>query len=243
MFIAAFTSCKYLIRIPFQYTQSVLFHSLLDPSATEMSMTIMSLKANASILRRKDSETQDEANTKEADPVQIVDYPGHIALSTHLETLFYPKSNGNSTTIRGVLVVDSTKSLTDAASLLYNTILTNVDLLQKWELAYKQDGAVLQIMVACSKSDVTNSKNWRRVKIQLRTELEKLRKIASSVDSTDVGSFTLTGKAIDLDDLGKSGLPFIKLSFQSLTCVGKKEGLDTLTAFITRGQILTSIKK
>jgi len=199
----------------------------------------MSLKANASILR--DTETMNQANSKGvSNVVRVVDYPGHISLSTHLETLFYPKIN--STTIRGVLVVDSTKSLTEAASLLYNTILTNVDLLQKWSTAYKKEGATLKIMVVCSKTDATNSKNWRRVKIQLRTELEKLRKIASSVDSSaDDGNESrtaLTGKAIDLDDLGKSGLPFIKLTFQSLTCKGKKEGLDSLTAFITRGQVV-----
>jgi len=225
--------------------KSVLFHSLLDPTATQMSMTIMSLKANASILRqRRDSNTQDH---DDAQAVQIVDYPGHISLSTHLETLFYPnKHQGNSTTttIRGVLVVDSTKSLIQAASLLYNTILTNGALLEKWNALYKKDGAKLKIMVVCSKTDASNSKNWRRMKIQLRTELEKLRKIASSVNSSvDDGldgnrsTSALVGKAIDLDDLGKSGLPFIQLAFLSISCVGKKEGIVNLTDFITKGRI------
>eukprot|EP00555_Chaetoceros_dichaeta_P010987 CAMPEP_0198270656 /NCGR_PEP_ID=MMETSP1447-20131203/45893_1 /TAXON_ID=420782 /ORGANISM="Chaetoceros dichaeta, Strain CCMP1751" /LENGTH=373 /DNA_ID=CAMNT_0043962787 /DNA_START=160 /DNA_END=1281 /DNA_ORIENTATION=- len=230
--------------------KSVLFHSLLDPTSTQMSMTIMSLKANASILRQRDSNNPQDPPSSAASTaaVQIVDYPGHISLSTHLETLFYPKhkhhqGNSTTTTIRGVLVVDSTKSCNQAASLLFHTIVTNSALLEKWNTLYKKTGTKLKIMVVCSKTDAPNSKNWRRMKIQLRTELEKLRKIASSVDSSvDDGvdgdrSTALIGKAIDLDDLGKSGLPFLQLAFLSISCVGKREGIVTLTDFITKGRI------
>ena len=92
--------------------------------------------------------------------------------------------------------------------------------MDSWEKADNE----FHILICCHKSEATNAKNWRRVKIQLRSELEKLKKISAKVSSAsgedslaqDLGvtgkeKFELLGKNIDLDNLSKNGLSKIKL--------------------------------
>jgi signal recognition particle receptor subunit beta len=257
--------------------KTVLFHSLLTApgtsSRTSIPSTVMSLKANIAVVTPS-------STTTSSDKIRIVDYPGHITLSSQLPTLLnpskLPSSSSSSSTVRGILVIDATKPVSAAASLLYDVILTNDALRTAWEMQETK----FHILVCCHKSDATNAKNWRRIKIQLRSELEKLKKISqkvssasgrggdsllsSSQDSTsmsmnmnvdmDMGGdgdggvnqkkFELVGKTIDLDDLGKNGLPMIQLSFLSTSCIagdgteGEGEGMRELKAFVERGEIL-----
>jgi len=129
--------------------------------------------------------------------------------------------------------------------LLYNTVLTNGALLDAWEMSNE----TFHIMVVCNKVDVSGAKNWRRIKLQLRTEIEKLKKISSTVSSVDAKVLEenssekeekrqLLGKSIDLDDLSKNGLSQVKISFLSFSCLNK-DGLEALNAFVTNGNILT----
>ncbi len=231
--------------------KTCLFHTLLSKSEPnpniQMIQTVMSLKANVSILQRRDLKS-DVGDTSQKECIRLVDYPGHITLSSHLPSLLYPTKKSKSVgKIRGLLVIDSTKSVSDAAMILYNTLLTNASLLNEWE---KQGSEILQIMVVCNKSDVKGAKNWRRVKIQLRAELDKLKKISSSVSSSTNSALLLDGNAtnqadkrqligknIDLDDLSKNGLSNIKVSFLSFSSVNG-DGMRELKAFVASGELL-----
>ena len=92
------------------------------------------------------------------------------------------------------------------------------------------------------------SKNWRRIKIQLKNELEKLKKIASSLKQNNVDSemndtnsddsIELFGKNIDLQDLSKNGIDNIQLGFMSLS-TREEDGLQELQTFIREGKMLT----
>lgn len=208
--------------------KSVLFNRLVNEKMVE---TVTSLKANVEIV----------------DGVRIVDYPGHITLSAKLPSLMVPATNGkqSSGAIRALLVVDSTKPLSGAGEILYNSILTNSSFVNEWKKT--KEGSFIHIMVVCNKSDATGSKNWRRVKIQLRSELEKLKKI--SCDSKDKENdlegderiedsrVDLSGK-IDFDDLSKNGVQNVKLSFMSLSCLNEK-GMDEIRAFVKSGEVVT----
>lgn len=222
--------------------KSTLFHTLLthnndddnnESKERKLPHTVMSLKANVSYLK---GDGYDQTKN-----VRIVDYPGHITLSSHLPSLLHPPPKGDKK-VRALLVVDSTKVVSEAASLLYNTVLTNNTLLTQWE----RQNAILHVLVVCNKTDATNSKNWRRIKIQLRSELEKLKKISSGVSSSNGTGLEgdgknkrpLSGKSIDMDDLTKNGLTNIKVSFSSFSCV-TGEGIDAINAFVTQGQIMT----
>ncbi len=223
--------------------KTCLFHTLLSESTDsgdkKMPNTVMSLKADVSMV----SKGRKGDNDAGSDSVRLIDYPGHVTLSSQLPQLLYP--NSNSGKVRGLLVVDSTKSVSDAAMLLYNTVMINGALLDAWEMKNK----TLHIMVVCNKVDVNGAKNWRRIKLQLRTELEKLKKISSTVSSADAKVLEenslnkedkrqLLGKGIDLDDLSKNGLSQIKVSFLSFSCLNC-DGLEALNAFVKSGDVLT----
>lgn len=218
--------------------KTALFYTLLSnvngTKERKIPHTVMSLKANVSYLPEHGGEAENKN-------VRIVDYPGHITLSSQLPSLLQPPSKRNQT-VRALLVVDSTKVVSEAASLLYNMVLTNKSLLEAWE----KESKVLNIMVLCNKMDATNAKNWRRVKIQLRTELEKLKKISSGVSSSSGSGLeeiseekrTLSGKSIDFDDLTKNGLSNVNISFSSCSCING-DGIDAVSAFVTGGQVVT----
>ena len=217
--------------------KSVLFHTLTNPTegSTTIPDAVLSLKANMTIVT---PEKVEESSKKAS--VRLVDYPGHITLSSQLPSLLHP-SKSKTVVTRAILVLDATKPVSSAASLLYTLILTNAPLMKSWEDSEK----VLLILVACHKADAPNAKNWRRIKIQLRSELDKLKKIAHEVSNASGGDslgretdkkLELVGKAIDLEDLNKNGLPMVKLSFVSTSC-RNGEGMKEIKAFVEKGDI------
>ena len=218
--------------------KSLLFHKLTSSSPKEI-QTVMSLKANVMI----------------QNGLRIVDYPGHITLAQKLPSLFLKDNGATSTSTRAIFVVDSTKSLSEAGSMLYS-LLTNQDVVEGWNDINNTRDEKLNIVIACNKSDVSTSKNWRRIKIQLKNEVDKLKKISGSCDNNggemeghgeegtgkDTGTtskkqFEMTGKGVDLEDLSKNGISGIKLSFMSLSATNG-DGMKELEAFVTEGKVL-----
>lgn len=206
--------------------KSVLFNKLANDGQSQEIQTVTSLKANVKVTDGG---------------IRIVDYPGHITLSAKLPSLLMPDSSSSSGDTRALLVVDSTKPIVETASYLYQNVLTNLQLIRAWQNANK----TLNVLVVCNKSDVPGAKNWRRIKIQLRTEIDKLMIISSSInngmDNSDGRNlndenhvnerFELIGKSIDLDDLSHNGVSNIKLSFVEVSCVNRN-GINEVHAFI-----------
>lgn len=129
--------------------------------------------------------------------IRFIDYPGHSSLQSpqFLEIL---------DTARGiVLVLDTTQRVDSVADVLYQL------------LAYAdKKKRVLDVFVACHKADVQNAKNWRRIKIQLRTELERLLKVNSMEDESSDLWWT-PGKPLDLEKLPQAELQFCSTSCES----------------------------
>jgi len=86
----------------------------------------------------------------------------------------------------------------------------------------------IHIMVDCHKADAPKAKNWRRIKIMLRTELERLLKVRAT--ESDETLFWPPGKALNMDNL-----EFAKFHYASVSCVSKK-GMDELQDFILVGK-------
>lgn len=219
--------------------KSVLFQKLVatenvDGSQPKVIPTVTSLKANIRVTR---------------DGIRIIDYPGHATLSTKLPSLLLPPSNRSLGDVRVVLVVDSTKSLTETAYYLYHNLLANVMLVNAWKSANRE----LQILVVCNKNDELGAKNWRRMKIQLRTELEKLKNISSSLSKGGLSStsenllsdesdttgehFEMSGKSIDLDDLRNNGINNMKLHFISASNKNG-DGISLIRTFVQSGEVM-----
>jgi len=185
--------------------------------------------------------------------VRIVDYPGHPSLLSRLHLYLLPEQFPRLT--RGVFVVDSTMPMTDSAKILFNYILHNEDLIRIWRRRSRDDNngvEKLKIMIVCGKEDKPNAKHWRKIKIQLRNEIEKLRLIHLTIPSNikiptgsgDVVSVRNTamlkidnGKNVDLDNLGPD-TP-IQLYFLSLSCMDPKtKGMRALRSFVMEGEIV-----
>lgn len=169
--------------------------------------TVMSLRANAATMPL---ETRDNGKA-----IRVLDYPGHSGMQ---DALFLEMIQAKP--VRYVLVLDSTQALAPAADCLFALLQLAQDTNNKYD-----------IFVACHKSDLSTSKNPRRIKISMRTELEKLIKVRSTKSVTEEDNATAFSQwwtedeALDMDDLKHA-----RLQFKSTTCnVG--DGVGRLEEF------------
>lgn len=151
------------------------------------------------------------ANVEISQKIRFMDYPGHASLRSAQFLQFLKESNGV------VLVLDTTQPVASVADVLYQLL----------EHAHNNKSMKLQVFVACHKSDKPNAKNWRRIKIQLRTELERLLKVRSAeMDSSVENLWWTPGKPLDLD-----AIPHVTLQFCSTSCENQV-GIEELQDFL-----------
>eukprot|EP00586_Coscinodiscus_wailesii_P019079 CAMPEP_0172517842 /NCGR_PEP_ID=MMETSP1066-20121228/288339_1 /TAXON_ID=671091 /ORGANISM="Coscinodiscus wailesii, Strain CCMP2513" /LENGTH=313 /DNA_ID=CAMNT_0013300023 /DNA_START=84 /DNA_END=1022 /DNA_ORIENTATION=+ len=200
--------------------KTILFHILCgdDDDASVAALqplppTVMSMKAAEGLVVSLPNSSQRRLRQEEL-PIRLIDYPGHPSLRASLPGVALRRSD------RVLFVLDSSKSVTEGANVLY-LILTDPRVYQNW----KSSGNKLKLLVVCNKSDLNGAKNSKRIKIQLRTELERMRKVrlgggGSGVDEREEGEVVVplgvVGKSLDLD--GCEDLP-CDVSFVSVSCV------------------------
>ena len=179
-------------------------------------MTVTSIAANAGyICPWEDVSTGENNGNRGNMTIRIIDYPGHASLLSQLTTLLLPVA-----TSRVIFALDATQPVTEGAALMYRYILTHKQIRQSWSKA----GKTLVILVVCTKSDAIGAKNHKRMKIQLRNELDKLRKVdlaitdgsntngnANNISDCSKIMLQVKGKLVDLDNLG-SDVPVSLLS-------------------------------
>ena len=139
-----------------------IFYRLTQPITLQRSIrTVKSVKSNIGYIEGKsDNKT-----------LRLLDVPGHWGPTKVFQTVRFDKERVE----RIVVVVDSTQPVAGAADYLYPLLL------RKQQPAFPD----IPILVACHKSKAPKAKNFRRIKLQLRTELERLDKLtAKNKDST-----------------------------------------------------------
>lgn len=141
--------------------------------------------------------------------IRFMDYPGHASL----QSVPFLSILNNACGI--VLVLDTTQPVAPVADVLYQLLAH----------AHKKSVS-LQIFVACHKADAPNAKNWRRIKIQLRTEMERLLKVRSVEADSPNDLWWTPGKPLDLD-----AIPQAKLQFCSTSCE-TSVGMPELQEFV-----------
>lgn len=144
--------------------------------------TVMSLRANVGV----------------SHSIRYMDWPGYGSLK---DPNLVPVMKAAHPRI--VLVLDATQSVSSAADCL-DELLTVAQ-------QYYSTKNPLAIFVACHKNDLSKAKNAKRVRLQMRTELERLLK--SRGDS--ITWWSAGGEQLELDDL-----KFVKLSFCATSCEG-----------------------
>ncbi len=170
--------------------------------------------------------------------IRVIDYPGHPSLLSQLATLLLP-----TVLSRLIFALDATQPVADGATLLYQFILTHAQVRESWSKIHK----TLVILVVCTKTDVLGSKNYKRMKIQLRNELDKLRKVdlvinesskttndnEADVDAHSKVMLHVEGKSLNLDNLGSDvpvSLHFVESGFGM-------RGLDAVREFVWSGAL------
>ena len=164
--------------------------------------TLSSIKANVGIsaMNRERGDT---------DTVRYLDWPGHAPLNdSALDTVWKAPAEN----VRLLLILDVTQPVAAAADTLYHI----------WDGAIKSKHP-RKVVIACHKQDIPKAKNWKRVKIQMRTELERI----------------VTTKKPDwwsaLQEVELHSLPQLELYFCSTTCEGN--GLTALEEYCRQGKL------
>ena len=217
--------------------KTVLLHCLCNENegdSWQPPMTTTSLVANVGYISIPSNDIANDESKLKPMTVRLVDYPGHPSLSTKLTSLLLPDQ-----TARIVFAIDATKPVTDGVAILYKSIFTNDQVRKAW----KASGKTLSILIVCTKEDDKKAKNHKRMKIQIRNELDRLRKVdAAMEDVTGSGSTSISvakGKTIDLDDLGPDmpELHFVETGLGRNQ--GGDNGLEVVLEFVRTGDIIS----
>jgi signal recognition particle receptor subunit beta len=143
--------------------------------------------------------------------LRFMDYPGHLTFSSQIQEMLREKP-------RILLILDATQSVATAAQILLQVLASSP--------------ASPQILVCCNKSDKAGVKNAKRIRLQVRAELERLLKTRTQHDEDDeYGNLDWykPGETIVLEDI--ADIAFLSTSFLS------GEGLDQVQEFVMEGRL------
>jgi Signal recognition particle receptor beta subunit len=135
--------------------------------------------------------------------IRFLDYPGHLPLSSPQLT--------DALDSRACLVLDSTQPVGPAADILFQLLSLNKP--------------KLQIVIVCHQSDKKGSKNHKRIKIQLRTELETILKVQATC------SWWTPGKPLVWEEIARAEILFLSTSCES------EDGMEPLESFLWEGTL------
>jgi GTPase SAR1 family protein len=203
-----------LLQSPSSTPQQQQHNSSTTSSTSICTRTVSSIKATTGFLVETSATTTTNKNTKgkRATIWRYLDTPGHWGASKLVSTVVEQESID-----RLVLVLDSTQPVSKAADYLYALLL------HQQQQQHQKSKAQSSIVVACHKSKHLKAKNVRRLKLQLRNELERLSKL----DTTTTNTTTTT--TTDWDDVLNNRVGFITTSVDPPL-------LDELQAFLSTGK-------
>jgi len=141
--------------------KTCLFHALVHPGLKNLA-TVKSIKPNTGFVTLDDKKI-----------CRVLDAPGHWGASKMVSTVL--ETDDLSSPDRIVLVLDSTLPVAKAADYLYSII----------SHAPSDSDTTQGVLVACHKAKAPKAKNTRRIKLQLRTELERLDSLSVGKENGD----------------------------------------------------------
>lgn len=183
--------------------KTTLFYHLLHPNlmksnSNNIIQTVKSIKSNTGFL----SIPASSANSSSPSSTwRLVDTPGQWGPEKLLQAISLAQQQ--QVQQRVVLVIDSTQPVPLAADYLQAVYLALVQT-QPQARGGKNAKMAPQILIACHKSQHPKAKNMRRLKLQLRSELERLQKFPSKNDDdkkNEVSSATINWEQVLNDDV------------------------------------------
>jgi len=173
-----------------------LFYTLVYPTTPALH-TVSSIKPNTGFVTHKDERTW-----------RYLDTPGHWSPQKLVSTVL--TASNTSRVDRIVLVLDATQPVSKAVDYLYEILKS------------KPSSSIPPILLACHKSKAPKAKNVRRIKLQVRNELERLGKLD-----------TTAADGVDWDDVLSTQVGFTSTSVNPLS-------LEELNAYLETGTLPTS---
>jgi GTPase SAR1 family protein len=158
---------------------------------------------------------------------RCLDLPGHwspfkVVTNTTREL---SRSDGDRQLIVIAIVLDATQPVTKAVDYLYEW-LSSVIVLHPQQQPKHQSKHKYQMVVVAHKSDSSKAKNIRRLKLQVKQELERLHSLKYGTDTMTTATTTTT--VIPWDQVLKDHVEFV-----STTCCCWGEEGDTTTTGTT----------
>ena len=195
-----------------------LFHRLLMGKDYVPSLTVSS-----SVASQGKYVSSDEKEGKSRS-IDLMDYPGHARLRNGL---LNRAMLSQSRLKRILFIVDSSTSLTESADFFYDILLSAQN-----KLLNKN----VEILVCCNKVDTKLAKNYKRIQLQMKAELNRLRgtRGTMSTEGNDDGD---TGLIEGPQLLGQAGVSLdwdsvpCNVSFVSCSCEDG-QGLGEIREFI-----------
>jgi hypothetical protein len=175
--------------------KTALFYQLVHPpepqqqNGLRLRQTVKSLKTNTGFVT---------ITTNNNNVVwRVLDTPGHWGAEKMLSTVLL-HNNNNTTKLKSIiLVLDATQPVSKAADYLYALLVLQQSQSQQYNL-----------LVACHKSKAPKAKNVRRLKLQLRTELERL----SQLNNKEEGGSIQNNKTINWEAIMEDRVQFCATS-------------------------------
>lgn len=227
---------------PISSGKTRMFYELCYGQDYDSVPTLMSLTVNVAIGTDRYLQTDKSKVVVDyfTNLIRYVDWPGRASLED--PSFVGLMSSLTSKALRFILVVDSTQPVGPAAEVLYQLLVLAHD---------KRDKDPVNIFIACHKNDLAKSKNHKRIKIQLRTELEKLLAIKDKATKAQRLETTTATKGETMDNspcdppadflgvwpIGKpldfDELTFCRLYFASTNC--SERGLTEIIEYCSTG--------
>jgi signal recognition particle receptor subunit beta len=167
-----------LILGPSNAGKTSLFYNLVYPERPMPLGFVKSISSNIGYVEQDSSKTV----------WRYLDVPGHWGASKLVSVVLQKE-----TIDRMILVLDSTQPVSKAADYLYTLC---------------QQSNITPILICCHKAKAPKAKNFRRIKLNLRNELERLDKLSANPIGKDwdkvLGHFEFCSSSIDpllLDDI------------------------------------------
>mmetsp|Transcript_13562 Transcript_13562/g.13764 ORF Transcript_13562/g.13764 Transcript_13562/m.13764 type:complete len:322 (-) Transcript_13562:44-1009(-) len=163
--------------------------------------------------------------------IRMLDFPGHVRLRSSLRTLA-------ETCSRLVVVMDSSNptSTSENANILFLLLTT--------KFVTSKANNKMEVLVVCSKSDSRLSKNTNRIKIQLRVELERMKKTKLNALSKAGGNKTKgSGTMMDDGDLQSEMDEVAMVGDSKPLNLDTCEGLNCRLTFVSVGGLVTAKMK
>jgi len=197
--------------------------SLPSPIAT----TVSSILPTTGLLIRPSSDESSSSQQSQQPICRFIDIPGHWSPSTVVDTTTTSlKDLSKNVTVLVAVVMDATQPVNKPVDYLYAWIQQQLLPYSGTMKAKSSSSSSYKFVVVGNKADSTKAKNIRRLKLQVKQELERLHQLNTSGTATT----TTVPVTVNWDQVLKDHVEFISSSAMNHSADASVQALQTYLA-------------